>query len=486
MGWKMASPHRDPRTQILYFRRVIPADLRPFMGGRTEFKVSLETRDLSVAKPRFAAQASRYEQEAAAARLRLNESFSASVRQHVSDYFAEKDRAWLSQEWVQSLTFDADEDEATRSSIRTAAEEMISKESPSLAARLGAKLALLEFLALGHSGAASPDAVMRIGTDLGIAPLPDCALAEEHRKRLALLTFNEETSGIPGLESVKRLRSSGNFKPIESLIRAVGKHHGLAISAGDDAWFAVGNAVYDHVQAELESSDYEAFVKIAPAVLPVGGDHVTPVRSLAPTAVTVHGSGTPISKVHSDWERQTESRANVRVEWAAAIKQFIRAFGDVPVETITSDMVLDLRDLVTRLPRSPTRDVARLSPAEQVAYADKHDLPRVAAGTANKKMIALRSVLEHARDPMRLIQVSPCAGVKAPKGAKARDKRQVFELRDLTAILTTPMIEGGMLGGTRRYRRACDRPGEKTASYGAAWASFLHRPCTATPAPGSW
>ena len=66
---RMAAPFKDPRTGILYFRRVIPAALRPFFdGGASEYKRTLDTRDPNEARQRYHPHAVVYEQKLAAAR----------------------------------------------------------------------------------------------------------------------------------------------------------------------------------------------------------------------------------------------------------------------------------------------------------------------------------------------------------------------------------------------------------------------------------
>ncbi len=64
----MAAPHKDPRTGIYYFRRVIPDDLRPFLGGKREVKVSLGTRDPGEARELHPFRAAECERRFAQAR----------------------------------------------------------------------------------------------------------------------------------------------------------------------------------------------------------------------------------------------------------------------------------------------------------------------------------------------------------------------------------------------------------------------------------
>ena len=63
----MAALFKDPRTGILYFRRVVPAALLPcFDGGSSEYKRALDTRS-DEARQRYHLHAVVHEQKLAAA-----------------------------------------------------------------------------------------------------------------------------------------------------------------------------------------------------------------------------------------------------------------------------------------------------------------------------------------------------------------------------------------------------------------------------------
>lgn len=63
----MAQPWKHPESGVFYYRRRVPEDLRDVLGKR-EWKTSLHTRDLSEARPRFAAESAHCEEVFAAAR----------------------------------------------------------------------------------------------------------------------------------------------------------------------------------------------------------------------------------------------------------------------------------------------------------------------------------------------------------------------------------------------------------------------------------
>jgi len=66
---RMATPFKDPRTGIFYFRRVVPKALRPFFDGASrEYK---RTRGPDEARQRYHPHAVVYDQKLAAARRRF-------------------------------------------------------------------------------------------------------------------------------------------------------------------------------------------------------------------------------------------------------------------------------------------------------------------------------------------------------------------------------------------------------------------------------
>ena len=88
---RMAAPFKDPRTDIFYFRRVVPEPLRPYFGEqRTEYKRSLDTRDPAEARERYPAHAVIYEQKLAAARRALLNQHSRSATAMVDAYLADR------------------------------------------------------------------------------------------------------------------------------------------------------------------------------------------------------------------------------------------------------------------------------------------------------------------------------------------------------------------------------------------------------------
>ena len=57
----MPQPFKHPKSNVFYYRKVIPQALRVTLGGRTEFRISLRTKDLREAKRRYPEQAAKVE-----------------------------------------------------------------------------------------------------------------------------------------------------------------------------------------------------------------------------------------------------------------------------------------------------------------------------------------------------------------------------------------------------------------------------------------
>ncbi|MGE7204058.1 DUF6538 domain-containing protein [Sphingomonas sp. NPDC019816] len=83
----MATPFKDPRTGIYYFRRVFHATLRPFFDGASaKYKRTLDTRDADEARQRYHPHAIVYDQKPAAARRSLASQQLRSARSMVDAY----------------------------------------------------------------------------------------------------------------------------------------------------------------------------------------------------------------------------------------------------------------------------------------------------------------------------------------------------------------------------------------------------------------
>ena len=75
----MATPFKNPRDDILHFRREVPEKLRAAFDGKQIVKVSLRTRDPIEAKAHFARENAKFEKQLADARRRIAEGILVST-----------------------------------------------------------------------------------------------------------------------------------------------------------------------------------------------------------------------------------------------------------------------------------------------------------------------------------------------------------------------------------------------------------------------
>jgi hypothetical protein len=93
---RFMSLHKDPRTGIFQYHKVVPEALRPFFGKR-EFKVSLGTRDPAEARSKMHAPAAEYERLADDARRAVGQGWSPIAQAMVTRWLLDtgRDDRWL-------------------------------------------------------------------------------------------------------------------------------------------------------------------------------------------------------------------------------------------------------------------------------------------------------------------------------------------------------------------------------------------------------
>ncbi|EJE4553002.1 TPA: DUF6538 domain-containing protein [Vibrio parahaemolyticus] len=95
----MASPYKHPQTGVYYFRMAVPKKLVPIIG-KTVFKKSLQTKNLSEAKPRFTECLFDAQKQIAVAQLKL--SNSSNVELNV------RDCAIIAERWYEHVKNEVD------------------------------------------------------------------------------------------------------------------------------------------------------------------------------------------------------------------------------------------------------------------------------------------------------------------------------------------------------------------------------------------
>lgn len=75
---RMATPHKDPKSGVYYFRMAVPKDLVSIIG-KTAFKTSLKTKSLNEAKRIFPSYLEEAHREIELAKLKLSDEPSVNL-----------------------------------------------------------------------------------------------------------------------------------------------------------------------------------------------------------------------------------------------------------------------------------------------------------------------------------------------------------------------------------------------------------------------
>jgi hypothetical protein len=208
----MATLFCDPRSGIYYFRRAVPEALRPLLGGKREYKVSLRTNDIDVAKARQPAHAIDCERQLALARKRLAAARLGQACEIVDRYVA-------------TLEPDA-----------LQAEAMF--------------IAIMELLSHSlHLGLPVPEAMAPIVSEFDFGEPPSLADFRAHQTRARLLIVGGPNSDRPLAETVQRLRNSRNYQPLKKMIELVAAYAGLEAVYGSEMFNALAEAYADRILA---------------------------------------------------------------------------------------------------------------------------------------------------------------------------------------------------------------------------------------------
>ncbi|MBB5712292.1 site-specific integrase [Sphingomonas xinjiangensis] len=396
----MATPSKDPRTGIFYFRRVVPAALRPFFdGGTSEYKRTLDTRDPEEARQRYHPHAVVYEQKLAAARRALSSQHLRSARAMVDAYLED-----TSEQQLQGIA---------------------------------QKLASLEFGAFTHAhGLTDHDPGARY--DFGTPPTLDDL--RDHGDRKAMLEAIPDFKPLPWLETLQRVAALPSLDPIDWAIVMVAFDHGVVQPIEPPLYEAIGRAFLDRLCAACAPKIDPARTRILPSpILVAGGDTSTlTMRNVEPSS---KDAAPTITQVFEEWAVFQPREPKLVDEWRTAIGRFARLHDDPPVDTITASMVRAYRRTCAGLPARAGKKITALPLVDQVELAKAHGLATLSPATVNKALSAVRVTLEHAVEELEVISGNVAKTVKSLPTSEIEDPRLPFEPQDLVRIFNAPLPE---------------------------------------------
>jgi integrase len=403
---RMAAPFKDPRTGIFYFRRVIPAPLRPFFDGATsEYKRTLDTRDPDEARQRYHPHAVAYDQKLASAKRALASGHLQSARVMVDEYLA------------------GQSDEELRG--------------------VAQKLAALELGAFEYANGLtdhSPGARYDFGVPPGLDDFRDYA------SRASMLNAVPDFMPLPWLETLQRVAALPTLDPIEWFIAAVAFSNTLKWPLAPELHEAIGRAYLDKLCTVCAVRiDPRRNRIVPPSVLITGSEAVVPALSAPlsePQLSIPPAKMVPtIMQVYEAWATFEPREAKLVDEWRTAVKRFAQLHDNPPVNQITTSMVRAYRRTCAGLPSRAKQEVTALPLLEQVVLAEKEGLPTLSPATVNKALSAIRVILEHAVEELEIIEANVAKTVKSMPKKSLEDARLAFEPEDMVRIFTSPLPE---------------------------------------------
>ena len=387
---RLMALHKDPRTDIYYFRKVVPERLRPAFGKR-EFKVSLETRSLAEARHKMIAPAARYEQLAAEAAAVAGGGWTQLGGQLVDQWLAatERDERWLNCALARLVGF-----------CQARASRGVQIDPPAYAFE-------------PTQPEEGEDEVLRV-------------TAGHFRGRLPQMRIN----------ALKRMPPS----EFSWAVRQVAQHSDREIDASDPLFHEVAIAFKHRVLvAGIKATRLRQREDAHHPIILIEGHGVESPSALSEPRQKATTVGLTLSQAFDAWRNYTLGRPRkpqLVQEWNLAVTRFIAMYGDVDMGEIRAQMVRNWREKLLRLPGRTKHAIKALPLDEQVVIAARDGLETLAPATVNKSLSALRSITEHVIEKMAEVplEMNEAKNAKFVEVDDTEEKRLPFEEADMRAI----------------------------------------------------
>lgn len=395
----MASPHKHPRTGVYYFRMGVPKELRDIIG-KTEFKTSLRTKNLTEAKRLFPAHLEDAHKQLELARLKLLETSNVEL--------SPSDCAIIAERWYERVKAEVD-NSGDYSRFLT-----YEKKTNQVG-----EVTTYEF---GLSDTLPVDGrEVETATEQQLQELSD-SLKEFIIEQLDL----EELIVLESSDSFRRLVLAfyRYVYRIEALCRARYKH----------------DYGYDPIASSI-------------AHKPLSVSRVTEQKLSV-------SSKSPKDSISSVLKRYIESATiNGKASQSIAevthqIERLIELIGDIDVTEVNRGHISQFRDTLLQLPKSKAQDIRSKSLVEQIELVKAKDLPKIAPSTV-KAILRKTSPLFGYAFELGLIDVNPFKGVTLPK---VHNKSEVAEEKGYSPAEIDLLFRSGIFtdATTRKpYGMAC-------------------------------
>ena len=399
----MPNPIKDPKTGVYKIRQVIPPALRPFVeGNKGELKRSLDTKDPQEAKAKAVEVNLEFQVILAAARnkLALQESKAAPLTQSQVEQIA---RAWRLQE-VARLS---DPDILERYVVRELDEDGVNYEYSSLADFYG-------------------DELSRVDHDRGMKHL------NPQRLHAQMKHFAEECLALAQVELLPD-------NPLYTVLCDRLAQHCVAIC---NIAFKATRHQIDHGINHLP----------VPPSHPAGiAATSAPSTPLVPDAPML---GEFFEKLADEQGKINPKGAITwRRERAAVVRRFIEAFGDLPLNHITSSMCREFRDQLKLTPYRPSKEINQLPFKEQIDKAQQEGLKTIALSRVEVLLHLFSGILTRAQNDA-LISENPCSSIKVEVPNVTRERAPEFTDAEMNTLFDSGLFTGDIRPVRANYGEA--------------------------------
>ncbi|WP_429186539.1 DUF6538 domain-containing protein [Aeromonas veronii] len=395
----MPNPKKHPTSGKYYLRQAIPLKLRPFLDGAVELKRSLHTTDPQEAKARAVEVLLDFQATLATARNKLaqQESKAAPLTQTQVEQIA---RAWRLQE-VARLS---DPDILERYVVRELDEDGVNYEYSSLADFYG-------------------DELSRVDHDRGMKHL------NPQRLHAQMKHFAEECLALAQVELSPE-------DPLYTVLCDRLAQHCVAICK-------------IAFKATRRQIDYGIEQLLVPPIHPAG------------IAVATAPSAPDAPKIGEFFEKLADEQSKInpkgaitwRRERAAVVRRFIEAFGDLPLNHITSSMCREFRDQLKRTPYRPSKEINQLPFKEQIDKAQQEGLKTIALSRVEVLLHLFSGILTRAQNDA-LISENPCSNIKVEVPNVTRERAPEFTDAEMNTLFDSGLFTGDIRPVRANYGEA--------------------------------
>ena len=340
---EMAKPWKHPQTGVYYLRRQIPTAIREAFDDRSLHKASLGTKDLRQATVLFLQANADLENKFEAARDRLRRTGSA-------------DR-----------------------SSRDRADEMVGSYF------LGPPLS--------EGGVAGPERLLLARTEIdrglwnqtehgcatpGPASTEDWWLLSNNAATyraypgVSRLVAGHPIGAIWRFDDTKFRDENARIAQVERVVKQIARYHGCEVADLPD---------------QIVSATTEFLNKLPVGTVQNRKQRDTPRRDRPDLRLL---------ELFEEWQAKRKPSVQTASEFRQSVNAFIDFTGDIPVNEINNDDVLNFRDVVASLPSRMSKAERKLPFTERLAAAKRSksvDVPRVKPTTVKKQVGAIQALL---------------------------------------------------------------------------------------------